>query len=293
MKRLSLVPAVFLLFLSCTSGKQEGAKTDVNPAGGQPATSALELNPPDATRETTFYLKSSSLDLTKAEVKWFVNDAVVKGANSLEFGSPDLKKGDSIQASVVMGGREAVSNKVAIKNTRPVIVTSKTVPSNPKANDILKTDVIGSDRDGDNVTFFYEWIRNEENAGSWDTLEGPFKRGDKISVKITPYDGEDYGLPTVLTTNIYNSAPRFSESPNANFDNLVYSCQVKATDPDGDRLTYSLKTAPPGMTVDPSAGLITWRVPSDFRGKTSFTVSVADGHGGETLQNLFLDISAK
>jgi hypothetical protein len=44
------------------------------------------------------------------------------------------------------------------------------------------------------------------------------------------------------------------------------------------------------MRIDSASGLITWDVPSDFIGKASFTVGVADGHGGEVTQDLTLEI---
>ncbi|PJA80422.1 MAG: hypothetical protein CO148_03415, partial [Nitrospirae bacterium CG_4_9_14_3_um_filter_41_27] len=60
--------------------------------------------------------------------------------------------------------------------------------------------------------------------------------------------------------------------------------------PDGDTLTYSLKSAPSGMTIDSSKGMIKWNVPPEFKGKAPITISVTDGHGGESLQNLTLEI---
>jgi len=47
------------------------------------------------------------------------------------------------------------------------------------------------------------------------------------------------------------------------------------------------------MTVDPGTGLVKWYVPSGFNGKASFTVSVADGHGGEALQSLSIEIKTE
>ncbi len=44
------------------------------------------------------------------------------------------------------------------------------------------------------------------------------------------------------------------------------------------------------MTIDSSTGLIKWKVPPEFTGKTPITISVTDGHGGESLQNLTLEI---
>jgi hypothetical protein len=45
------------------------------------------------------------------------------------------------------------------------------------------------------------------------------------------------------------------------------------------------------MTIDFSTGLKQWKVPPDFTGKTTFTVFVTDGHGGEAIQNLTFAIT--
>jgi hypothetical protein len=66
---------------------------------------------------------------------------------------------------------------------------------------------------------------------------------------------------------------------------------LKATDPDGDTLTYALKSAPAGMTINPSTGLIKWNVLPEFIGKAPITVSVKDGHGGEVMQSFTIDIT--
>lgn len=44
------------------------------------------------------------------------------------------------------------------------------------------------------------------------------------------------------------------------------------------------------MTIDSSKGLIKWNVPPEFKGKTTFTVSVTDGNGGEAMQSFTLEI---
>ncbi len=145
------------------------------------------------------------------------------------------------------------------------------------------------DKDNDAVTLGYEWFKNGEPAGSGDTISG-FKRGDKLSVKVTPFDGKDYGRPKTLSMEINNSTPKINEYKGIKFEGNTYIGQIKAADPDGDPLTYSLKAAPSGMTIDPSSGSIKWNVPADFKGKTSFTVSVTDGRGGEASQSFNLEI---
>ena len=40
------------------------------------------------------------------------------------------------------------------------------------------------------------------------------------------------------------------------------------------------------MTINSSTGLVKWNVPAEFTGKTSFTVFVSDGRGGEAVPDL-------
>lgn len=254
---------------------------------------ALEVVPYEATRSTTFYIKSNGLDLSRSQIKWFVNGIAVERPSSLQLESPDIKKNDRISVTATIDGKQSVSNQVVVRNSPPVISTARIIPLNPRANDVLKAEMAGSDGDGDPVTFLFEWEKNGESAGRWDTLEGPFQRDDRISLKITPFDGEDYGPSINLTTNISNSPPKVSEDGSANMENHIYSYQIRAADPDGDQLKYSLKSAPPGATIDSTTGLIRWKIPAAFQGRSSFVISVADGHGGETLQDLNLDISAR
>jgi hypothetical protein len=155
--------------------------------------------------------------------------------------------------------------------------------------DIIKVIATGMDKDNDEVTLVYDWFKNGEPAGSGDTISG-FKRGDKLSAKITPFDGKDYGPPKILSIEINNSPPKITEYKEIKFDGNSYIGQIRASDPDGDSLTYSLKSAPSGMTIDSSTGLIKWNVPADFKEKVSFTISVTDGRGGEASQDLTIDI---
>jgi hypothetical protein len=155
--------------------------------------------------------------------------------------------------------------------------------------DIVRVVAGGTDKDGDEVTLGYEWFRNGEPAGEGDTIS-EFRRGDKLSVKIIPFDDKDYGSPKTLSMEINNCPPKINEYKEIKFDGNTYIGKIEASDPDGDPLTYSIKSAPPDMTVDPSTGLVKWNVPPDFKGKASFTASVADGHGGEATQDLSFGI---
>jgi hypothetical protein len=140
------------------------------------------------------------------------------------------------------------------------------------------------------VLFRYAWTKNGQPVeGGGDSISG-FKRGDKIDVKITPYVGNLLGQPRTLTTEIKNSTPKVTEDKQAGFEGNVMKYQVKATDPDGDKLTYALEEAPQGMTIDSNTGLVQWPVKDDFSGKVSFKVKISDGNGGEITYALSTNI---
>jgi hypothetical protein len=292
-----------LLLIACSSEKPSGTdaqkpsdsidKKGSGQTSNQPGISecALEVYPSEASRNSTLSLRSKGINLENAKIEWFVNGTPVAGTLPYQFKPIDTKKGDKIQAKATIKDIEVVSNIITIKNTPPEFSRIKIMPEVFKQGDNLYVDVTGTDIDGDEVTILYEWTKNGEPAGNSKRIEAPLRRGDKVSVKITPFDGESYGRTAILNRDIQNMPPAIIDDKKYNLDGKVITYQVKATDPDGDILTYSLKTAPSGMTIDPSTGLIKWDVPPEVKGKTPITISVTDGYGGEALQSLTFEIT--
>lgn len=182
------------------------------------------------------------------------------------------------------------SQTLLSKNSHPQLKKVKLMPEVFKAGDTLYIEAEATDPDGDEVTISYEWYKNGELVSTERKLNSPVKRGDKLMIKIKPFDGKDYGKGITLNKEILNLPPVIVDHKDYRFDRNIFTYQVKATDPDGDMLTYSLKSAPSGMTINPSTGFIHWNVPPDFKGKASATVSVTDGHGGEALYNFEVTI---
>jgi hypothetical protein len=297
-----LIGIIFtLLLLSCSSDKtdvsrQQSQGSDIGTQTSQPVGSAtgrsssLEIVPLNATRTSRLYAVPHGFNLSEAKIEWLVNGTLVTNPKTSEFDASVIKKNDRLQARAIIQGREISSNIVQIGNSPPELSKVKIMPEVFKPGDTLSVDASGTDIDGDEATLSYEWTKNGEPAGSSRQIQLSLKRGDKISVKITPFDGTDYGRSGVLNREIVNLPPMITDNRKYLFDGKRYSQQINATDPDGDSLTYSLKKALSGMRIDSSNGLITWDVPSDFIGKASFTVAVADGHGGEATQDLTLEI---
>ncbi len=71
----------------------------------------------------------------------------------------------------------------------------------------------------------------------------------------------------------------------------AYSYQVQATDPNSDPLTFSLVTAPAGMTMNLS-GLVNWTPANTQTGDAQVIVQASDGRGGVAQQSFTINVPA-
>jgi hypothetical protein len=103
----------------------------------------------------------------------------------------------------------------------------------------------------------------------------------KYLVNVTVSDGRggrDSHLFNLTVINV-NDRPSFTSVPNftARVGSL-YSYQARAVDIDkGDVLEYSLRTAPAGMTVNKTTGLVTWTPILSQNGTNHIILKVSDG----------------
>ncbi len=298
---------VFLLFLTivlsaCTSektpqsgspvpGQETSGQAGSGPAGSTPGIGAeggpfeLVLNPADADTNATLYLSAKGFNPGDARIEWLVNGNVpYPGESSSMLKAGIAKKGYTVQARAILGDKEIKSNMIQIKNAPPLISRVKLMPEVFNPGDRLNVEVSGTDPDGDEVTFLFEWTINGQPAGSGRTIDSPVKRGDKVLVTITPFDGEVSGRSGTLSNDIRNMPPMIIDNRDYKFDGKVLTHQLRAVDPDGDPITYSLRNAPEGMSVNPSTGLTTWNVPAGLKGKGSYTAVAKDPSGGESSQ---------
>ncbi len=206
------------------------------------------------------------------------------------YAGRDLARGDSVQVKTVAGDREILSNTVTIANTPPEIKSVTLLPDVFKPGDTLHVDVVAADVDGDDVSLGYEWSKNGEPAGTGNSIEQHIGRGDVFIVTVTPFDGTDYGKPMVVRREMRNLPPLIEQHDDFTLQGSLYTYQVRATDPDGDTLTFSLDSPAPGMTIDPASGLLAWNVPNEFKGKQNVMIVVNDGNGGIARYSLQITI---
>jgi hypothetical protein len=149
----------------------------------------------------------------------------------------------------------------------------------------------GYDADGDAVQFEIAWSKNGQPAGTGNRLTAPVRRGDKVTVTITPFDGKDRGIPATLSREILNTPPAIEGQEQFQVSDNAVIFHVRASDADGDPLTFSLKEAPAGMSIDGKTGWMRWATSIGTTGKVPFTVIVSDGVGGESTARFTVTIA--
>jgi len=294
---ITIISISLFVLASCDAGKKAGtgdakpaesssAAPSEQPSRRTDARYSLEITPKNPVRSSTISLSPSGFDLAQATFEWLANNGIVEGAKAFQLSLSELKKGDVVRARAFFRDQVVLSDEITILNSPPEVAKVEVVPDAVADGGSLRVDVTGKDMDGDAVSFAYAWKKNGDPAGEGARIEGPLKRGDAVTVTIIPFDGADYGSSVIVRREIANMRPVITAHKEFKFDGTVYTYQVKASDPDGDTLTYSLEAPLNGMTIDPATGLLTWVVPLEFKGKQGAGISVGDGHGGSAKYSI-------
>jgi hypothetical protein len=236
----------------------------------------------------------------RMEYQWLRNGEPIPGAIWPILEAEYVRKGDFIAVTVRTkqpggNGDEQNSDTVIIGNTQPVATFAGIEPSTPTSSDKLKALGAGYDQDHDHVTFVYQWISNGEPIVGQDEqflATSHFRRGDRVQVAVTPYDGEEFGMslrsaPVVVG----NSLPEIVSDPPAHLEDGTFRYAVQTVDVDGDPLKFSLKgKTPSGLEIDPATGLIQWKpVMPKSEVTYVFQVVAEDPEGAKSTQQITLN----
>ena len=118
-------------------------------------------------------------------------------------------------------GSEVISPEIIIENTPPFVISIEIDPVEAYTNDILNALVKSWDDDGDDISYYYQWQRN--NSGTWENLAGQtsmtldgwgdnFSKFDEIRVIITPNDGTVNGTDYISNPIIIMNSKATIES---------------------------------------------------------------------------------
>ena len=169
-----------------------------------------------------------------------------------------------------------------------------TLAENPR--DGFKAEVVSSENGPEDTNFLYDWKVNGNNilgeSGEELGWRDEFKKGDTITVSVTPYSSLGQGVITAEGSfKIPNSPPVIISEPEASFEEARFTYTVVAEDPDGDPIDFTLRGAPAGMTIEPATGLISWEYGGEDSGDYTVTIIVSDSEGAQAVQKLTLTIN--
>lgn len=122
-----------------------------------------------------------------------------------------------------------------------------------------------------------------------------FSAAGTYQLRLTANDGilsaSDDVQITVNEPVSGNQPPFFTSAPSTTaVMGQLYSYDADATDPDsGDTLTFSLTTAPAGMSINPTSGLIQWTPTAGQVGGNAVSVRVQDQGGQFATQSYTID----
>ncbi len=284
---ITIVLASMVLFVvGCSEPTKDAEKNTVNNSGVKSVStdrdSILVIQPVIATANSVITLTIKDRNVSRSNIHWKINGKEDPNARTVRFTSNTLNKGDIVQAVLIDNETEHTSNEITIINSPPTIQKARILPALPNLSSRLSAQVSANDIDGDYVAYKYAWSHNGQTASEESYFEGDFKRGDTITVNVTPLDKHGPGKSVTLTSSIFNSIPEISDGKH-DFKDDLYTYQIVAVDPDGDTLVFKLEEGPKGMTIDTSLGLISWETGPDAEGTHEIKVSVADNHGAKVL----------
>jgi lysophospholipase L1-like esterase len=130
------------------------------------------------------------------------------------------------------------------------------------------------------------------------TISHDASQGDPVqySVVVKVDDGKP-GLPSeepfTWSVNDVNRPPGFSSPPGdqRSTEGDAISLQFTAADPDGDSLTYSATGLPPGLTIDPSTGLVSGTISYSAYTGSAYAVQVTATDDGDPALSAAVNLS--
>jgi hypothetical protein len=212
--------------------------------------------------------------------------------------SPEISDQEQDKESIDHKTETETQEQVDQKLNHPPVVKSIRIESisGTGTSDGFRAIVEAKDLDNDVISFGYQWkLDGEEIPGATDeTLEWreDFKKGSTISVDVIPFDGKDEGVWKAKGSfTIPNSPPIITSEPMPRIEEGKLSYVLKAEDPDGDPIEYTLKNSPRGMTIEPATGLITWEFGEADIGEHIVEIIVTDSEGAKASQMLTLNVA--
>lgn len=113
--------------------------------------------------------------------------------------------------------------------------------------------------------------------------------------RVTAGSLHDSGVyQLTLKLNPSNQAPKFSQPSYTliTYEDTPRNISVSASDPDGDKLTYTLSGLPSNGSAELVGGEVRYTPKKDYYGGDAFFVTASDGNGGTATQRVNVSVTA-
>nr|NCS29853.1 tandem-95 repeat protein [Microcystis aeruginosa F13-15] len=181
-------------------------------------------------------------------------------------------------------------------NQSPSFVS--TAPTTAQIDQLLRYDAKATDPDSDPLTFDLplkpEGMAVEATTGIlvWKPTLAQIGIHD-VTLRVQDNKGGVSLQSFQVIVNNLNNAPIITSNPDLDtVINLPYQYHIQAQDADGDAIAFRLDTAPTGVTLDATTGILRWTPINSQVGQHTFTLIASDGKGGETRQTYNLSVLA-
>lgn len=214
------------------------------------------------------------------------------GQGGSQVASPTTSTGDGGERRV-----DGFDSMGLVENRKPQIrsLSIERVDSDATSNGAEETwraAVFADDLDGDRLEIEYRWLVNGVESDVEDEFYPAtgLKRGDQLAVRARAYDGHVWSAPVGSgQVQIGNSLPTILSVPPRPGPTGYFRYTVDVKDSgEGANFHFSLRTAPRGMRIDESSGVVTWQPGSDQAGRHEVEILVRDEDGGEATQTFSL-----
>ncbi|MCU7919309.1 MAG: putative Ig domain-containing protein [Candidatus Thiodiazotropha sp. (ex Epidulcina cf. delphinae)] len=254
---------------------------------------SYDVNATDADGDTLSYSLTTApagvtIDGTSGLIAWTPSNA--------QLGSQAV----SVQVDDGNGGSATQSFTVTVSTTPNTAPTITSTPVTTATEGVAYSyDVNATDADGDTLSYSLTTapagvtIDGTSGLIAW-TPSNAQLGSQAVSVQVDDGNGGSATQSfTVTVSTTPNTAPTITSTPvTTATEGVAYSYDVNATDADGDTLSYSLTTAPAGVTIDGTSGLIAWTPSAAQVGSHAITVQVDDSNGGTATQSYSVTVES-
>lgn len=187
----------------------------------------------------------------------------------------------------------------------PVVATAPNDPpqiisvprSSVRLGNTYTYQVMASDPNGDPLSYSLDtrpagMLIDAAGLVTWTATEAQLGSHD-VAVRVEDGRGESVvqSFQVSVITVVANRAPQIiSTPPFAATVGQEYAYDLRADDPDGDPLGWSLDAAPAGMSIHPTQGTLRWTPATDQIGAQAVVVRVFDDRGGFATQSFSIAV---